>query len=540
MKKKLLLPLAFIFAAGVAWAADALTTHYSLVQPQVGASINSWGTKLNSDLVSLDSLIWSASGGTTIGVNTSSSAANITLTNPINNVQNITLSTTSKKLILPVMNATSSLVVGGTLYVHNSGSNTFDVTAQDGSTVLISALAAGGNAYLTLTANGTANGTFNTVVPAAVSGGVLGVASGGTGTSTTFTQGSVAFAGVSGVYTQDNANFFWDDTNNRLGIGTATPASTLSVTGNATVSGTLGVTGVATLGNGSVASTQTAGDNTNKIATTAFVTTAIAGATGVIVPGEISGCLPSGISGSSTTATMSISACTAADSTGAVYIKANSATWNVSNGNAINGYQGGTTLPSSTTVHFFEVSGGSGTGFFASTSTSPTLPTGYTTSFRRIFSIRTAASTTGPIPGTAIETEGGSIIFYLTTQLLDVNSTSLGSSSRTLFSLTVPNGIKVGVLYRSNGGQDGSSQISTLLMSADETDVAPTDGTFWWATVPGADLKYSGPGTGTVASPSRDGLLTTNTSGQIGARALSGTGNALYLVTRGWKDYRRN
>ena len=48
--------------------------------------------------------------------------------------------------------------------------------------------------------------------------GILPVANGGTGT-TAFTLGSVVFAGTSGVYTQDNSNLFWDDTNNRLGIG---------------------------------------------------------------------------------------------------------------------------------------------------------------------------------------------------------------------------------------------------------------------------------------------------------------------------------
>lgn len=35
-----------------------------------------------------------------------------------------------------------------------------------------------------------------------------------------FTQGSVIFAGVGGVLTEDNPNFFWDDANNRLGLGT--------------------------------------------------------------------------------------------------------------------------------------------------------------------------------------------------------------------------------------------------------------------------------------------------------------------------------
>jgi len=39
-----------------------------------------------------------------------------------------------------------------------------------------------------------------------------------------FTTGSVVFAGASGELAQDNANFFWDNTNKRLGIGTAAPA----------------------------------------------------------------------------------------------------------------------------------------------------------------------------------------------------------------------------------------------------------------------------------------------------------------------------
>lgn len=43
------------------------------------------------------------------------------------------------------------------------------------------------------------------------------------------TPGSVVFAGASGSYSEDNANLFWDDTNNRLGIGTASPAYSLTV-----------------------------------------------------------------------------------------------------------------------------------------------------------------------------------------------------------------------------------------------------------------------------------------------------------------------
>jgi len=53
---------------------------------------------------------------------------------------------------------------------------------------------------------------------------------GGTQTSTTFTAGSLVFAGTSGVYSQDNSNIFWDDTNNRIGIGSTAPDLPLTVT----------------------------------------------------------------------------------------------------------------------------------------------------------------------------------------------------------------------------------------------------------------------------------------------------------------------
>ena len=79
---------------------------------------------------------------------------------------------------------------------------------------------------------GTTGFTPSTATAGAVTlAGTLGVANGGTGTATTFTAGSVVFAGASGVYTQDNANLFWDNANDRLGIGTASPTSRLTVTG---------------------------------------------------------------------------------------------------------------------------------------------------------------------------------------------------------------------------------------------------------------------------------------------------------------------
>ena len=50
--------------------------------------------------------------------------------------------------------------------------------------------------------------------------------------TTALTQGSVPFIGTSGALTQDNANLFFDDTNNRLGINTSSPTTVLDVFGS--------------------------------------------------------------------------------------------------------------------------------------------------------------------------------------------------------------------------------------------------------------------------------------------------------------------
>ena len=61
----------------------------------------------------------------------------------------------------------------------------------------------------------------------------LSTANGGTGTTTTFTLGSIVFATPDGVYAQDNSNLFWDATNHRLGLRTTSPTVTLDVNGSA-------------------------------------------------------------------------------------------------------------------------------------------------------------------------------------------------------------------------------------------------------------------------------------------------------------------
>jgi hypothetical protein len=80
--------------------------------------------------------------------------------------------------------------------------------------------------------------------------GTLAVSRGGTGTGTAFTAGSIVFAGASGVYSQDNASLFWDDSNNRLGIGTSSPDARLAVQETNTAAVAATIVGIATTSGG--------------------------------------------------------------------------------------------------------------------------------------------------------------------------------------------------------------------------------------------------------------------------------------------------
>lgn len=242
---------------------------------------------------------------------------------------------------------------------------------------------------------------------------------------------------------------------------------------------------------------------------------------------SVGGLLISSIAGSATTASLSVSAGMATNSTNSKLINSTgNLSWSVSNGNAANGYQGGTNLPANDTIHVFVTSGPSGEASFAHNGLTPTLRPGYT-DYRRIGSFNTDSGG-APIPYTSIEIGGGATLNYLTTQTLDVSVTNQGTS-RTQYILNVPTDIKVMPIGRAVGNSTGT--IGIILTSGDETDVAAVNSNIF--TVPLTDLAGT-----TVTSYMPLSNMVTNTSGQIGARASSANG-VFYIVTRGWIDFRR-
>jgi len=107
----------------------------------------------------------------------------------------------------------------GRLFIANDTSAIYEDTGT--AWVLIANVSSGAGTLQQVTTNGNTSNVGISITAGGLSTNSL--------TDTALTLGSVLFAGAAGLVTQDNAAFFWDDTNNRLGINTTTPTNTLDL-----------------------------------------------------------------------------------------------------------------------------------------------------------------------------------------------------------------------------------------------------------------------------------------------------------------------
>jgi hypothetical protein len=140
------------------------------------------------------------------------------------------------------------VITGGrTITLHTENGNLCEVlttfttglTALNGLTSQVQYFAVGTSGTDFNISSATDTHTFNLPTASATNRGALSSADwsvfNGKFNLPSLTSGSVLFSNGTTI-AQDNANFFWDDTNNRLGIGTSSPTTLLDVRGGFNVS----------------------------------------------------------------------------------------------------------------------------------------------------------------------------------------------------------------------------------------------------------------------------------------------------------------
>lgn len=259
----------------------------------------------------------------------------------------------------------------------------------------------------------------------------------------------------------------------------------------------------------------------------AFITVGRAGAA-PIARGHIDGLVMS-TAGSS--ATMTIAAGQAADSTNAVLMTLSAAISKTTSAWAVGSTNGGLdtgAIANSTWYHFFEImrpDTGVVDVLFSLSATAPTMPSNYTYK-RRIGSGKTNGSAQW-----VLFTQDGDY-FRWSASVLDINTNNPGTSAVTATLASVPTGVNVFALINAALKTTSTDRSEMYLRDLAASDEAPSGTAGPLATVTlGSDAG--------LGEASWGGRMRTNTSGQIGYRLSVSTATlTARIATLGWEDTR--
>lgn len=217
----------------------------------------------------------------------------------------------------------------------------------------------------------------------------------------------------------------------------------------------------------------------------------------------------------------------AADSANAVWIQTSATfygstggSWAAgagTSGSPVNKMGTGLSVAASTWYHVFAIINGGASDIYFDTSVSAANQPSGTTAIRRLGSFKTDSNS----HILAFSQVGDTFIWGVSP--LDVNAQTPGSSSRTLYTLSVPPGISVRAEFRADMPNSSAAIIFTSPL---ETDQAPGGGNA------GTDMQTSSTG-----NQGGRFLVVTNTLAQIGARQNGSP--SLYLSTFGWTEINR-